>query len=120
MNCYIFKPKNIKHHLNIEFKNTILIILLSSVSISNAIADTIWCKMMKSACMTPEEKIQKYEKEVRNCENLSESSFREGLSEALGDPNVWKFAGEESATSYAKMRQRGMLSICMKRVKFPN
>ena len=120
MNSYIFKPKNIKQHLNIEFKNTILIILLSSASISNAIADTIWCKMMKSACMSPEEKMKKFEKEVKNCENLSESSFSEGLKEAIADPTVWQFAGEDSAVSYAKMRQRGMLSICMKRVKFPN
>ena len=76
--------------------------------------------MMKSTCMTPEEKMQKYEKEVKNCENLSQSSYREGLSEALADATVWQFAGEKSAISYAKMRQRGMWGICMNLVKPPN
>ena len=101
-------------------KTTVIFYLISLVLITNAAADTIWCKMMKSACETPQEKMQKYEKEVKNCENLSESSFREGLNQALADPTVWQFAGENSAVSYAKMRQRGMFGICMNRVKLPN
>ena len=45
---------------------------------------------------------------------LANSSYREGLTEALADDTIWKFAGNTSAQDYAKIRKNLMMSICMK------
>ena len=79
-------------------------------------SETIWCKVLNLGCLTIAEKEKLFDKELRNCEMLANSSYREGLSEALADDTVWKFAGNTSAQDYAKMRKNLMMSICMKRV----
>lgn len=79
-------------------------------------SETIWCKALNLGCLTTAEKEKLFEREFRNCEMLANSSYREGLNEALADDTVWKFAGNTSAQDYAKMRKNLMMNICMKRV----
>jgi hypothetical protein len=71
---------------------------------------------MNLGCKTTAEKEKIFENEFRNCEMLANSTYREGLSEALVDETVWKFAGDSSAQVYANRRKNSMMSICMKRV----
>ena len=80
----------------------------------SATSQTIWCKALNLGCLSNAEKEKIYEKELRNCEMLANSSYREGLTEALADDTIWRFAGNTSAQDYAKMRKNLMMSICMK------
>ena len=96
------------------FKLLYFICLLASAQ--TAMSETIWCKAMNLGCMTTAEKEKLFQKELRNCENLSNGSYREGLNEALANDTVWKFAGSNSAQDYANMRKNLMFNICMKRV----
>ena len=88
-----------------------LIFFVLFLCASNAVvAETVWCKMFNAGCITEEQKI----KQMRHCEQMGHTSYAEGLNEALADPTVWQLAGKNSAQSYARMRQRGMVAICLK------
>ena len=87
------------------------------VSLSNAVgAETIWCKMFKTGCITEDQK----NKQMRYCEQWGNSAYVEGLNEALADPSVWQYAGENSAQAYARIRQRAKVAACLKTVNVHN
>ena len=94
-----------------------LIFFVLFLCASNAVvAETVWCKMFNAGCITEEQKI----KQMRYCEQMANTSYAEGLNEALADPTVWQLLGENSAQSYARMRQRGKIAACLKTVDVHN
>jgi hypothetical protein len=88
-----------------------LFVFFGLISISNAVvAETIWCKMFKAGCITEDQK----NKQMRYCQQMGNQSYVEGLNEALVDPTIWQFAGENSAQAYARMRRKLMVGVCLR------
>lgn len=88
-----------------------LLFFVLFVCVSNAVvAETIWCKMFNAGCITEDQK----NKQMRYCQQMGNQSYVEGLNEALADPTVWQFAGENSAQAYARMRKKLMVGVCLR------
>lgn len=90
--------------------NKKILILSLLLSVSNVFAETVWCRNFKIGCATQEEK----NKQFQNCLRLAAESRQEGLIQALSDASIWQLAGARSAEDYANMRQKLMMSICLK------
>lgn len=95
--------------------NVILFVLTACLS-NVVVAETIWCKMFKTGCITEDQK----NKQMRYCEQWGNSAYAEGLNEALAEPSLWQLAGESNAQAYARMRQRAKIAACLKTVNVHN
>ena len=91
-------------------KFKILFLLLFFSNPNTVLADTIWCKMFKTGCVTEEQK----QKQWNYCAQMGNDAYRENLQKALADSTVWQFAGKLSAQDYAMMAERGMIATCLK------
>jgi len=88
-----------------------LTLIVSMIFMSNVVyAETIWCKMFKSGCVTEEQKIR----HQQYCELRGNEGYSDAFNRASVDPTLWQSAGMRGAQEYAMMVRRLSVSTCLK------
>jgi len=92
-----------------------LIFTVFLLQISHTVfADTIWCKMFNTGCLTEEQKQEQKQKQLNYCEKMGNGAYNQYLDKALADPTLWQLAGERSAQDYAEGRRSLRIHVCLK------
>jgi hypothetical protein len=84
--------------------------LITTINLTPSVeAKTVWCKNFNLGCPTQEQ----VEKAIKYCLSYAENSFYDAVDEAIADPTVWQYAGEDSVKDYAEMIAEISMQTCL-------